>query len=190
MEARTRRQSVRAVLGVIAAAAILVSMRSIYQEMRHRDEVERARAVDEATRPADWQKQVERARKSVQGQLEAFKKGDWDKGFTYAAASFHEQMHVKDFRQMVESGYPQIARPKAIHLGRGDWHAGLVAVEVTITGKDGGTGRYLYSLAAEDGEWKVAGVSGEPGASPVPPPGGPSEPSNTPRSPQMPGGTT
>jgi Domain of unknown function (DUF4864) len=162
MAVQSRRQSVRAVLGLIAVVAILVSMRSIYQELRHHDEIKRAQAIEEASRPADWQEQVESARKTVRGQLEAFKKGDWDKAFTYAATSFHEQMHVRDFRQMVESGYPQFARPGEIQVGRGDWHAGAVGVEVTLTATDGGKEHYLYFLAPEEDGWKVTEVNRGP----------------------------
>jgi len=173
MAAQSRRQSLRAVLGFIAAAAILISMRSIYQGMRHQEEMRRAEAREEASRPADWEQQVESARKTAEGQLEAFKRGDWKKAFTYASASFHEQMKVEDFRGMVERGYPQIARPAEIHLGKGDWHAGGVEVEVTVTGKDGGKGRYLYTLAPEDGEWRVVGVNDVPDGGPSPRPTAP-----------------
>lgn len=195
MAAQSRRQSVRAVLGVIAVVAILVSLRATYQEMRHRDEAERAHAREEASRPTDWQEQVEHARKAVQGQLEAFKKGDWDKAFAYAAGSFHQQMHVKEFRQMVEGGYPQLARPGEIELGEGDWQGGAVGVEVTVTAKDGGKGQYLYTLAPEEDGWKITGVMRGPdpgsqaGPPMPPPPPHPNPPSTEPRSTPTTGGS-
>jgi hypothetical protein len=74
---------------------------------------------------------------------------------------------------MVERGYPQIARPRDIQLGPGDWHAGGVGVEVTITDRKGSKGRYLYTLAAEEGEWRVAGVNGGPDTGPGSQPGAP-----------------
>jgi hypothetical protein len=171
MDADSRKQSLRAVLTVAATIAILVSLRSIYQEMRHQDEVESARLMEreEAPRPADWEQQVERARKSVQGQLEAFKAGNWEKAFTFAAGSFHESMQVADFRRMVEGGYPQIARPRDIQVGTGRWAGGGVEVDTTVTGKDDVTVRCVYQLGQEKGEWKVTGVMG--GASPAPSPG-------------------
>jgi hypothetical protein len=164
MALQSRKQSTRAVLAIAAAVAILFSLRTIYQEIRHQDAAERARAIEESVpRPADWQQQVERARKTVEGQLNAFKDGDWEKAFTYAAGSFHEQMQVSDFRQMVEGGFPQIARPREVRLGTGDWLGGEVGVEVTVTGQDGVTAHYVYLVAEEEEGWKVTGVrEGQP----------------------------
>jgi hypothetical protein len=145
------RQSLLALVGLVVGGAILVWMRSSYQERRHEGDVAQARAV-------------------VQGQLDAFKQGDFQRAFSFAASGFHQGMTVADFKKMVEDGYPQIAHPHDFHVGRAQWAGdGAVLVEVVVTGKKGPSIPHIYALARETDGWKVAGVRSSAG--PPPPPG-------------------
>jgi hypothetical protein len=129
------------VVGGIAVVAILVSLRSIYQERRKQGDVESARAT-------------------VAQQLEAFKAGDFQKAFSFAASDFHESMTLADFRKMVEDGYPQIAHNQEVRFGRTHWDGDMVGIDITVTGQDGTTAPHTYLLSREPDGWKVAGVSG------------------------------
>jgi hypothetical protein len=95
----------------------------------------------------------------VDGQLSAFRKNDYLKAYTYAAAGIRSQFSLRTFERMVKMGYPAIAQSRSAAFGTA-WDNGLQAVvNVGITD---GSGKvfyyYRYHLLREKAGWKIGGV--------------------------------
>jgi hypothetical protein len=101
-------------------------------------------------------------------QLDAFNRGDYRAAYRFASPEIQAQFPLTEFRRMVQTGYPQIARSRKAVFGAPEARGGQVNVPVTVTGQDGVTVRVLYMMRHIRGGWRVAGVAGEgpPGRQP------------------------
>ena len=100
---------------------------------------------------------------TVLDQLAAFRQDDWAGAYGYAASAIQAHFPLEAFRQMVTSGYAEIAhslRATVSHVEMIDAAHGLV--EVRVDGANGGTVDALYELVDEQGSWRIEGVLTRP----------------------------
>ncbi len=121
-----------------------------------------AAACDEETEAA-----IDR---SVGGQLQAFRNGDFDGARAFASSAFREQIDVSEFRSLIENDFAVLLSSTDHTIGhcvtQGDRANALVGVE-----SDGEDVVVLaYRLVREDGEWRVAGAANISRERPTPPP--------------------
>jgi hypothetical protein len=101
--------------------------------------------------------------RTVLDQLAAFRRDDWAAAYTFAASSIQVRFGLEAFRQMVTSGYAEIAhslRATVSHVEMVDPDHGLV--QVRIDGTNGQTVDALYELVDEQGSWRIEGVLTRP----------------------------
>jgi hypothetical protein len=117
--------------------------------------------------PMEGRKSTEAERKaairSIQGQLDAFKAGDFEKAVSYQSAGLKENFaSTEAFRQMMERSYPQFVRWTKVSFGESvsDESGDRVHIPATVTGEDGRTVEAVYLMRREDGLYKVEGVGG------------------------------
>jgi hypothetical protein len=134
--------STRWAIGTLAVVAIAVSLDSL---QRTRDDFDGARA----------------APRVVRLQLDAFKRGDYRAAYRFAAPEIQAQFPLAEFRRMVESGYPQIARSRMASFSPAQVHGDQAEVPVKVTGQDGVTVRVLYMLRHDPDGWRVSGVESD-----------------------------
>lgn len=97
---------------------------------------------------------------TVSTQLEAFAAGDFRSAFALASESFRSSIGLKGFREVIVSGYPEVAAAvdhrvvacRQLGPRRAD---ALVAV----TGENGVTAQIGYRFVLETGGWRVDGAS-------------------------------
>jgi hypothetical protein len=145
-----------------------------------------ALSVDSIRRAQQDMDQSRDARTAIRSQLDAFNRGDYRAAYRFAAPEIQEQFPLPQFREMVERGYPQLARSRKATFGEPDAHDDQVSMPVTVTGQDGVTVRVVYSMRREPRGWRVAGVMNEPPSGA--PPGGEKPP--TPPGPRKAGKTS
>src|SRR5262249_34692012 len=90
--------------------------------------------------------------RTVLDQLAAFRRDDWAGAYSYAASTIQARFGLEAFRQMVSSGYAEIARSvraTVSHVEMIDADHGLV--EVRVDGANGQTVDALYELVDEQG---------------------------------------
>ncbi len=96
----------------------------------------------------------------IQQQLKAFSADDYPSAYQYASKHIQAKFSLDEFKAMVRTGYPQIA--KSIRTAFGEirysddrLHA---TAQVDVTGTDRVTVRARYRMVLEDGSWKIDGV--------------------------------
>jgi hypothetical protein len=96
----------------------------------------------------------------VDSQLSAFRKNDYLKAYTYAAAGIRAHFSPTAFERMVKMGYPPIAQSLSADFGT-TLDNGLQAV--VNVGIIAGSGKalyyYQYHLQREKTGWKISGVA-------------------------------
>ena len=100
---------------------------------------------------------------TVLDQLAAFRRDDWAAAYTYASQTIQARFGLEAFRQMVTSGYAEIARSlraTVSHVEMVDVDHGLV--QVRVDGANGRTVDALYELVDEQGSWRIEGVLTRP----------------------------
>jgi hypothetical protein len=114
---------------------------------------------------------------SVTAQLDAFRANDYRKAATYQSAALRAAFgSVEAFRKSIKGAYPQFASYKQARFGpaRADAKGALVALPITLTGRDGITVQALYLMVLENKAYRVASVQGgliAPRRQPGTPPG-------------------
>jgi len=115
------------------------------------------------------------ATEPVIGQLEAFRRGDFDTAYTFASSEIKEQFSRPAFEQMVKTGYPEIAQSTFAIIGASAVGPnGHVYLSVKIRGANGNSIEAFYELVLESGRWKINGVTAkrDPGLVSLPLPSG------------------
>ncbi len=96
-------------------------------------------------------------------QLEAFRNGDFDTAYTFAASSIQQAFDRPAFERMVTTGYPEIARSAVAVIAKNELTPeGHRCVTVRIIGINGNRIEALYELILEDGRWRISGVVTKP----------------------------
>ncbi|MBW3637834.1 MAG: DUF4864 domain-containing protein [Armatimonadetes bacterium] len=112
---------------------------------------------------------------AIRSQLDAFKKGQWDKAVSFQSATLQRNFaSTAAFRAMMERTYPQFIRFKTVSFGPARAAGPYVQIAVKLTGSDGATTDAIYTLVKEKAGYRVDGVSG--GAVPPPAPTAPLRP--------------
>ena len=113
--------------------------------------------------PARAQQDLKAAADAVLGQLDAFRRGDYDAAYTFASEGIRQIFNRESFEQMVKTGYPEIARSAAATVNQAtiapNGHAYLI---MKIRGANGSRIEAIYELVWEDNRWKIAGVVSRP----------------------------
>jgi hypothetical protein len=98
-------------------------------------------------------------------QLDAFRVGDFDTAYTFAAAVIQQTFDRPAFERMVTTGYPEIARSAYAVVAKNELAPdGRRYVTVRILGLSGNRIEAVYEMTREDGEWKISGVVTKPDA--------------------------
>lgn len=96
----------------------------------------------------------------IQQQLNAFSADDYPAAYGHASKHIQDKFTLEEFRAMVRTGYPQIAKSLRAVFGEIRYsddrlHA---TAQVDVTGTDLVTVRAQYRMVMEDGSWTVDGV--------------------------------
>ncbi len=94
----------------------------------------------------------------IDGQLAAFRAGDYPKAYTFAAGGIKEMFPVDHFEMMVKTAYPLIAGSAKAEYGLAFDTGEDAVVNVTIEDAKGQRAQYQYTLSKEKGVWKITGV--------------------------------
>lgn len=106
------------------------------------------------------------ATQTVMGQLEAFRRDDFDTAYTFASAMIRGLFDRRAFEDMVRNGYPEIASSaSALVSGSSALPNGGVLLDLRIRGADGNRVEAFYELVREDGGFKINGVVTRPDTS-------------------------
>ena len=94
----------------------------------------------------------------VDGQLTAFRKGDWAAAYKFAAKGIRDKFSLADFEKMVRTNYAAIADSKESVFGLMMDDGKTALVNVRVVGKNEESLNYRYYLQREDQEWRISGV--------------------------------
>jgi hypothetical protein len=103
----------------------------------------------------------------VNSQLTAFRRADFRSAYLQAASGVQERFSLPQFENMLRQKYRAVTRSEHVEFGLVQVKGTAALVRVFVIGVDGSERGFLYSLVAEDGVWKIAGVEPLP-PSPVP----------------------
>lgn len=94
---------------------------------------------------------------TIDAQLEAFRKHDIGKAYTYASTALKAQKPINVFAAIVRANYPEIWANTRAEYGivRDDGNAAKVVVHVFASDSDAS---YDYMLTKEAGRWRINGV--------------------------------
>src|SRR5690348_13233933 len=114
-----------------------------------------AAGIGQVTVDAD----ISAARDTALAQLEAFRRGDFDRAYGYASEVIRRLFDREAFERMVRGGYPQIAAPASVTVDRAERTAGgSIYLLLRIRGIDGTAIEATYEMVREAGGWAVNGV--------------------------------
>jgi len=109
------------------------------------------------------QHDLKAAADTILGQLEAFRRGDYDAAYTFASESIRQLFDRESFERMVKTGYPEIARSAVATVDQATIAPnGRAYLIMKIRGANGGRIEAIYEMVWEDGRWKIAGVVSRP----------------------------
>lgn len=94
---------------------------------------------------------------AIEGQLAAFRKGDVEKAYGFAAADLRAQKPLRTFMAIVKESYPEIWRNIRAEFGIVRDNGTQANVTVQVYAKDGGAA-YDFTLAKERAGWRIYGV--------------------------------
>jgi len=105
---------------------------------------------------------VKAAQTTIDAQLKAFRSGDNDTAYSYAAPNVKQVFPTLDvFMSMVTNGYAPVQKPQSYSFGRSEEiGSNKIAQQVFIVGPDGKDYEALYTLELQpDGMYRITGVS-------------------------------
>jgi len=113
--------------------------------------------------PARAQQDLKAAADTILGQLEAFRRGDYDAAYTFASESIRQIFDRESFERMVKTGYPEIARSAGAMVNQATIApSGRAYLIMKIRGANGSRIEAIYEMVWEDDRWKIAGVVSRP----------------------------
>jgi len=95
----------------------------------------------------------------VQGQLDAFRRDDSDKAFSFAAPGIQSMYGSPDmFLEAVRQGYRPVHRPRKVEFRELRVMDGAVVQQVYVVGPDNEPKLALYFMEKQpDGSWRISG---------------------------------
>ena len=121
-------------------------------------------ALAPAQEVAVGQAEAQATQSVVRDQLNAFKTGDLNRAYSYAAPNIKDYFTTVDrFAGMVKSGYGAIYQSESFVMSRNKIVGNDIFQEVIITDLSGNQWQAIYTLRQqEDGSWKISGVKLNP----------------------------
>ncbi len=98
----------------------------------------------------------------VNSQLIAFRHADFRSAYLHASSGVQQKFSLPEFEKMVRQNYAAMTRSERVEFGLVRVEGSAAVVQVFFIGPDGSEQGFLYSLVAEDGAWKIAGVEPMP----------------------------
>ena len=109
------------------------------------------------------QHDLKAAADTILGQLEAFRRGDYDAAYTFASESIRQLFDRESFERMVKMGYPEIARSAVATVDQATIAPnGRAYLIMKIRGANGRRIEAIYETVWEDDRWKIGGVVSRP----------------------------
>ena len=98
-------------------------------------------------------------REVIEAQLDAFRRDDAPRAFSYAAAGIREQFRTpENFMEMVRTSYAVVYRPKTVRFEPPEVIDDEVIQPVRLTDADGRAWIAVYPMQREpDGTWRING---------------------------------
>jgi hypothetical protein len=99
----------------------------------------------------------------VRAQLDAFKKGDYQRALSYQSSGLrHNFMSARDFRRIIRSSYAHFAEHRSVSFGtvRFNKRNQMLSVPITLLGDDGILVRARYWMVREGNTYRIQTVSG------------------------------
>lgn len=107
--------------------------------------------------PADVETGID---STVSAQLEAFSAGDFRSAFALASESFQASIDLKGFREVIRTGYPEVADSvdhRLLECRQPD--PMRASALVAVTGENGMTAQLGYRFVLEPDGWRIDGAS-------------------------------
>ncbi|MBL4918212.1 DUF4864 domain-containing protein [Szabonella alba] len=105
---------------------------------------------------------------TINGQIEALRKDDFDRAFDFASPTIRQLFGTApNFGTMVRQGYPMVHRPGAVRLLELRDVAGRLWQRVMITDTEGRTHLLDYEMQQGPGGWQINGVQILPDPGPM-----------------------
>jgi hypothetical protein len=100
-------------------------------------------------------------RRTIEGQLDAFRRDDGAAAFSYASPDIQRQFHTPEvFMHMVRQGYPQVYRAREADFRELVLSDGAPMQAVLVVGPDGSTAMAVYRMQKQpDGSWRIDGCA-------------------------------
>lgn len=98
--------------------------------------------------------------RTVSAQLAAFAAGDFRSAFGLASGSFRAGIDLKGFREVILTGYPEVAASvdhRVVACRQPG--PGSASALVAVTGENGVTAQLGYRFVLEPGGWRIDGAS-------------------------------
>lgn len=119
-------------------------------------------AVGPATAPlADREKTLEEIASVIRRQLDAFKRDDYARAYTFVSKAFRAQFSQDRFETMIRARFPEIARSAATRWGRTFLFMDntRATLEIDVTGVSARSIAVEYRMVLEEGGWKIDGLA-------------------------------
>ncbi len=102
---------------------------------------------------------VRALREVIEAQLDAFRKDDAPRAFSYATEGIRETFgNAENFLQMVRTSYPVVYRPRTVAFEPPEVFQGEVLQPVRMTDADGRSWIALYPMERDSaGAWRING---------------------------------
>jgi hypothetical protein len=108
----------------------------------------------QAVKPEDAQA----VRQVIEAQLDAFRKGDAVRAFSYATPVIRSMFETPDnFMRMVQSQYPMVYRPASVTFGEARVIDGQLTQMVVFTDAEANRWLALYPMQADGATWRIDG---------------------------------
>jgi hypothetical protein len=96
---------------------------------------------------------------TVDLQLDAIARGEWERAWGYASPDFRAGIDVERFREIITSGFPVVADNRARDIGRCRTTVDEATLEVTVEDGDGTRRALLYLLRRTPDGWSIGGAT-------------------------------
>lgn len=136
-----------------------------------RSENGQSEAAPRQVRPCD-EATVAAIDEVIDGQLAAFRAGDFERALSFASAGFRARVPPERFEQLITQGFPAVREAKGHRSAQCLTDGQQAAVLVVVTGREG-SDALAYQMVREDGRWRINGAQPAQG-------GGESEPGSEP----------
>lgn len=94
----------------------------------------------------------------VNSQLAAFRAADFPRAYRNASSVVQQKFSLPQFENMIRRNYSEMTQRQRVEFGFVRVEKGTAFVQVFFFAGDGSARAFLYSLVAEDQNWKIEGV--------------------------------